>query len=58
MKLSARQKEIIAIVKDHEPISGGEIAKKLGLTRSTLRSDFAILTMTGILDARPRVGYI
>lgn len=58
MKLSGRQKEIIAIVKDHEPISGGEIAKKLGLTRSTLRSDFAILTMTGILDARPRVGYI
>ena len=27
------------------------------MTRATLRSDLAILTMTGILDARPKVGY-
>ena len=27
------------------------------LTRSTLRPDLAILTMSGILDARPKVGY-
>ena len=29
----------------------------LNVTRATLRSDLAILTMTGILDARPKVGY-
>lgn len=29
----------------------------LNLTRSTLRTDLAILTMSGILDARPKVGY-
>jgi CBS domain-containing protein len=29
----------------------------LNLTRATLRPDLAILTMSGILDARPRVGY-
>ena len=39
------------------PITGTEIAGELGLTRAALRSDLAILTMGGILDARPRVGY-
>lgn len=58
MKLSQRQKQIIQIVKENEPISGDLIAQHLGLTKSTLRSDFAILTMTGILDARQKVGYI
>lgn len=58
MKLSQRQKQIIQIVKENEPISGDLIAQHLGLTKSTLRSDFAVLTMTGILDARQKVGYI
>lgn len=57
MKLSERQKEIVYIVKENEPISGDSIAKKLGLSKATLRSDLAILNMTGILDARPKVGY-
>lgn len=29
----------------------------MNLTRSALRPDLSILTMSGILDARPRVGY-
>lgn len=58
MQLSDRQKKIIEIVKANEPISGDSIAQELGLTKSTLRSDFVVLTMTGILDARPKVGYI
>lgn len=58
MKFTERQKHIIDIVKSNEPISGDNIAEQLGLTKSTLRSDLAILTMTGILDARPKVGYI
>ncbi|WP_348920095.1 helix-turn-helix transcriptional regulator [Enterococcus rotai] len=57
MKLTSRQLEIIKIVKENEPISGDSIAKTLGLSRATLRSDLAILTMTGLLDARPKVGY-
>lgn len=57
MKLTSRQLEIIKIVKENEPISGDSIAKILGLSRATLRSDLAILTMTGLLDARPKVGY-
>ncbi len=39
------------------PITGEHIARELGLTRAALRSDLAILIMSGILDARPRVGY-
>ncbi|MGX7014078.1 helix-turn-helix transcriptional regulator [Vagococcus silagei] len=58
MQLSERQKKIIDIVKNNEPISGDRIAEQLGLTKPTLRSDLAVLTMTGILDARPKVGYV
>lgn len=48
---------ILRIVKDKGPITGEQIAEKLNLTRATLRPDLAILTMSGFLDARPRVGY-
>ena len=58
MQLSQRQERIIQIVKEQEPITGDLIADAIGLTKSTLRSDFAILTKTGILDAKPKVGYI
>lgn len=58
MELSERQKTIVEIVKANEPISGDKIAESLGLTKPTLRSDLAVLTMTGVLDARPKVGYI
>lgn len=58
MELSERQKQIIEIVKNNEPISADNIAAELDLSKSTLRSDLAVLTMIGILDARPKVGYI
>lgn len=57
MELNQRQMKIIEIVKEHQPISGETIAKQLGLSRATLRNDLSILTMTGLLDARPKVGY-
>jgi DeoR family transcriptional regulator, catabolite repression regulator len=57
MELTPRQEQIIQIVKDNGPITGENIAEKLNLTRATLRPDLAILTMSGFLDARPRVGY-
>ena len=58
MELSERQNQIIEIVKNNEPISADNIAAELDLSKSTLRSDLAVLTMIGILDARPKVGYI
>ncbi len=57
IQLNQRQQKIIEIVKVNEPITSEQIASILNVTRATLRSDLAILTMTGILDARPKVGY-
>lgn len=58
IKLSQRQEEIIKLVKEHEPITSEQLAGKLSVTRAALRPDLAILTMTGILEAKPKVGYI
>ncbi len=55
--LSERQRKIAEIVRQEGPVAGETIARELGLSRAALRSDLAILTMSGILDARPRVGY-
>lgn len=57
IQLNQRQLKIVDIVKENEPITSESIASILKVTRATLRSDLAILTMTGILDARPKVGY-
>ncbi len=58
IELTERQKKIVDIVKDNEPIIGEDIAKRLKLTRATLRPDFTVLTMIGMLEARPKVGYL
>lgn len=57
MELTRRQETILEIVKKNSPITGERIAERLSLTRATLRPDMAVLTMTGLLGARPRVGY-
>ena len=57
MELTRRQETILEIVKKDGPITGEHIAERLNLTRATLRPDLAILTMAGLLEARPRVGY-
>lgn len=57
MQLTARQHEIMEIVKQHEPITGDQIAEMIGVSRPTIRSDLAVLVMLGMLDAKPKVGY-
>lgn len=57
IQLNKRQERIIDIVKENQPITGDKIAGELNLTRATIRPDLSILTMSGILEARPRVGY-
>jgi CBS domain-containing protein len=52
-----RQEAILEIVKKSGPITGEQIAEKLSSSKATLRPDLAILTMSGLLGARPRVGY-
>lgn len=57
MKLTERQQKIADMVQQEGPITGKAIAARLDVTRSALRSDLAVLTMMGLLDARPKVGY-
>lgn len=57
IELTDRQLKIIEIVRENEPITSEDIAGKLDLTRSALRPDLSILTMSKILYARPNVGY-
>jgi len=57
VELTKRQEQIVEIVKREGPITGRQIAEKLSLIRATLRPDLTLLTMAGILEARPRVGY-
>lgn len=57
IEFSERQKKIIEIVKKNQPITSEHIAEKLSLTRATLRTDLALLTMIGIFEAKPKVGY-
>jgi CBS domain-containing protein len=56
--ISKRQRKIIDIVKNNQPITSEQIADILNLSRAALRSDLAVLTMAGILDAKPKVGYV
>lgn len=58
IKLSKRQEELIELVKQNQPITSEQLAEKLNITRAALRADLAILTMSGILEARPKVGYL
>ncbi len=57
IQFSERQEKIIEIVRQSGPITSKKIAEKLKVRRGTLRPDLAILTMAGILEARPRIGY-
>ncbi|WP_058306899.1 helix-turn-helix transcriptional regulator [Gracilibacillus massiliensis] len=52
-----RQSEIMTILKKHEPITAEQIAEMLGVSKGTLRSDLAVLVMTGHIEAKPKVGY-
>ncbi|SFM02433.1 CBS domain-containing protein [Gracilibacillus orientalis] len=52
-----RQKEIKNILTKHEPITAEQIAEMLGVSKGTLRSDLAVLVMTGHIEAKPKVGY-
>jgi CBS domain-containing protein len=57
IELTARQKEIVELVKKHTPITGDQIAEMLGSSKPTIRTDLSVLVMLGYLDAKPKVGY-
>lgn len=57
IELTDRQKQIVSIVKGHQPIASTEIAGVLGLSRAALRADLSVLCLSGNLIAKPKVGY-
>lgn len=57
IEFTSRQKYIIELVKKHQPITSEQLAEKLNMTRAALRPDLTVLTMSDILEARPKVGY-
>ncbi|MDD4504251.1 MAG: helix-turn-helix transcriptional regulator, partial [Clostridiaceae bacterium] len=54
---TSRQKQIVELVKKYQPITSEHLAAKLNMTRAALRPDLTILTMSDMLEARPKVGY-
>ncbi|CQR73936.1 Transcriptional repressor CcpN [Sporomusa ovata DSM 2662] len=57
MGLTQRQEKIAGMVRSLGPITGEQIAERLNVTRAALRPDLAILVMSGMVEARPKVGY-
>ncbi len=57
IEFTSRQKHIVELVKKHQPITSEQLAAKLNMTRAALRPDLTILTMSDVLEARPKVGY-
>ena len=57
IKFTDRQKKIIKIVEEHQPITGDEISTILKINKSTLRLDLSVLTKFNILLAKPKIGY-
>ncbi len=57
MGLTPRQEKIAEMVRTLGPITGEQIAERLSVTRAALRPDLAILVMSGMVEARPKVGY-
>ena len=45
------------MIKQSGPITSSAIAGRLNLSRAALRSDLAILTTSGLAEAKPKVGY-
>ena len=57
MNLTKRQKQIIEVIQQFEPITSEKIASELSLGKSTLRNDLMVLGMLNIIEAKPNVGY-
>ncbi|MCI1985526.1 MAG: CBS domain-containing protein [Lactobacillus sp.] len=57
MQLTARQTEILTLLKAQSPLTGEAIASHLGVAIPTIRVDLRVLTALELLTSRPKVGY-
>ncbi|MDF2839236.1 MAG: putative signal-transduction protein with domain [Clostridia bacterium] len=57
MEFTSRQKQIIELVKENQPITSSRLAESLKVSRAAIRPDLSVLTMSGVLEAKPKMGY-
>ncbi len=57
IEFTSRQKHIIELVKGYQPITSTQLAERLNVSRAAIRPDLSLLTMSGVLEAKPKLGY-
>lgn len=57
IEFTSRQKHIIELVKANQPITSSQLAERLKVSRAAIRPDLSVLTMSGVLEAKPKIGY-
>jgi CBS domain-containing protein len=57
IEFTSRQKQIIDLVKENQPITSSQLAERLNVSRAAIRPDLSVLTMSGVLEAKPKMGY-
>jgi CBS domain-containing protein len=57
IEFTSRQKQIIELVKVNQPITSSQLAERLHVSRAAIRPDLSVLTMSGVLEAKPKMGY-
>lgn len=57
IEFTSRQKLIIELVKANQPITSSRLAESLNVSRAAIRPDLSVLTMSGVLEAKPKMGY-
>lgn len=57
IEFTSRQKLIIELVKENQPITSSKLAERLNVSRAAIRPDLSVLTMSGVLKAKTKMGY-
>jgi CBS domain-containing protein len=57
IEFTSRQKQIIELVKENQPITSSKLAERLKVSRAAIRPDLSVLTMSGVLKAKTKMGY-
>jgi CBS domain-containing protein len=57
IEFTSRQRLIIDLVKENQPITSSQLAERLNVSRAAIRPDLSVLTMSGVLEAKPKMGY-
>lgn len=57
MKLTERQDRLVSLLRSEGPLTAEDIAGRMDMKKTTLRPDLTFLVRSGILSAKPKVGY-